>query len=170
MIPVRRLAAGGLILLTLLTAGCYHMRFTAKEVPPPEFNVSVPPATAFRRVEQILATDGFSLEMDDPDRLVILTGLRFFYNDSGFGQPPGGRNYFHKLRVVLCPDRKGTRVELSDTALEIQSFYLYENEGELVTLKKHYPYEEYPGMFDLDAVKAELARVSAKLQRGMNEW
>ena len=150
-----------------MAGGCYHMRITPQPLPSYQIFAKSAPPEALAAVERLLNEDDFRLESVDPSALTILTGYRFFHNDSGFGQPPGGRDYFYRLQVTLRPDGGGTRVTLSGVDFELRSFYVYEDEGHLSTLKKRYPYEEYPGMFDLDAMTRELVRVQKLVKTGL---
>jgi len=160
VVRVRRGLLVGLLVTVLYGAsGCYHMRLLPEPLESADFKVSQPVARAFAEFEKRLRQDGFLLETVDNGSGVILTGYRFFYNDTGFGQPAGGRDYYYRLKVKVTTEGKGVAVHLAPFDLELRTFYVYDHEGKLDTLKKRYPYEVYPGMFELEYLNKELQRV-----------
>lgn len=157
--------AGWLIVaaLLLLTAGCYHLRLNPDPLDSVSFTVSRPQPQVFAEIQRLLEKDGFRMERVDPAAGYLLTDYRFFRNESGFGQPEGGRDYFYKLQISLRPQGSGTEVRLEPTALELRSAYILDEAEGLTTLKKRYPYDHYPGMFELSYLAEELGRVRALL-------
>ncbi|MBT0651845.1 hypothetical protein [Geomobilimonas luticola] len=154
----------GLLVAVLCGAsGCYHMRLLPVPLESADFKATQPMGRAVAEFEKRLLQDGFLLEAVDAGGGVILTGYRFFYNDTGFGQPAGGRDYYYRLKVNVTPEGQGVTVRLTPFDLELRTFYVYDHEGRLDTLKKRYPYEVYPGMFELEYLKKELQRVKALL-------
>jgi len=159
----RTFLMGLMIAAICFVSGCYHMRVMPEPLEESIFSVSRPLESVRSDIASRLEQDGFPLDREVCSGRVIFTGHRFFYNDSGFGQPPGGRDYYYKLRVTLINDKKGTLVRLEPFDLEIRSFYVYDREGKLATMKKRYPYQEYPGMFELAYLKKEMERLTARL-------
>ena len=154
----------GLMLIVLLGAGgCYHMRLMPVPLESVEFKSRQPVERAVAEFEKRLLQDGFLLDTVDTTGGVILTSYRFFFNDTSSGMPAGGRDYYYRLRVRVVADGKGSAVQLIPCDLELRTFYVYDEAGKLDTLKKRYPYEVYPGMFELDYLKKELQRVKELL-------
>ena len=52
----------------------------------------------------------------------------------------------------------------------VRTSYAFNQEGQVGTLYKHYPYEKYPGMFDLVLINRELDRVAADIERIFQEY
>jgi hypothetical protein len=159
----RTFLKGLMIAAICCVGGCYHMRVMPEPLGESIFSVLRPLESVRSDMASRLEQDGFPLDREVCSGRVIFTGHRFFYNDSGFGQPPGGRDYYYKLRVTFISDKKGTLVRLEPFDLEIRSFYVYEREGKLATMKKRYSYQDYPGMFELEYLKKEMERVTARL-------
>jgi hypothetical protein len=61
-------------------------------------------------------------------------------------------------------------VNLSHYNFEIRTSYAFNQEGQLGTLYKRYPYEQYPGMFELALINSEMDRVSGDIQRLFMEY
>lgn len=111
---------------------------------------------------------------EDSTGTVLITAPYHFITDTGFGQPAGGRKYYTQLRIEVTEQDRGALIRISPHTLEIRSTYAYNNyaagSADVGTLHKHYPYEEYPGMFDLDLINRELDRVSADIMRAFREY
>lgn len=155
-----------IILLLLALSGCYHMRMVPEPLEKVQVTSVKEDREALEAIASVLKEDGFEVEYL-PGYAGIVTGLREFFTDNGPGQPVEGRHYFCRLRVVINDTGSGTEVLLEPFALEMQSHYVYESEGNLHTLLKKYPYETYPGMFELGYVSRELARVKEILKRNL---
>jgi hypothetical protein len=93
--------------------------------------------------------------------LVLITAPYHFYTDTGFGQPAGGRKYYTQLRIEILPQAGLTAIHVSTYNFEMRTSYAFNQDGQIGTLYKHYPYEHYPGMFDLSRIDNELMRVAA---------
>ena len=159
----RGVLAGLMLIILLGAGGCYHMRLMPVPLEGAGIETGQPVARTVAEIEKRLLQDGFLLETVDARSNVIVTGYRFFYNDTGTGQPDGGRDYHYRLEVRVTAKDKGAAVRLTPIDLELRTFYVYDHEGKLDTLKKRYPYEEYPGMFELEYLKKELQRVKELL-------
>lgn len=101
---------------------------------------------------------------------VLITAPYRFITDTSFGQPPGGRKYYTQLRIEIHEKGGVTTAELSHYNFEIRSSYAYNQEGHIGTMYKHYPYEEYPGMFNLDLINHEMDRVAAEIMHLFQEY
>lgn len=162
-----KLLLTALLLPALLVSGCYHLRVNPEPLHRAEFTVSLPPDRAFDMIADILVHDGYTFEQHEERDNTLVTEFRYFHKDTGIGQPAGGRDYFCKFRVTAVPAGDGATVTLEVAALEMRASYVFDNEGALRTFSKRYPYEQYPGMFDLDAVERELHRVEALVRRSL---
>lgn len=106
----------------------------------------------------------------DSSGTVLITTPYHFTTETGFGQPAGGRKYYTQLRIEI-QQRDGTvSAHLSHYNFEIRTSYAYNKEGQVGTMYKHYPYEEYPGMFDLTLINSEMDRASADILRIFQEY
>ncbi|GFE56916.1 hypothetical protein [Geobacter sp. AOG1] len=159
----RGVLAGLMLIVLLCAGGCYHMRLMPVPLEGASFETGQPVGRTVAEIEKRLLQDGFLLETVDASSGMILTGYRFFYNDTSTGQPAGGRDYHYRLEVRVTAKEKGTAVRLTPIDLELRTFYVYDHEGKLDTLKKRYPYEVFPGMFELEYLKKELQRVKELL-------
>jgi hypothetical protein len=148
-----------------MLAGCYHLRPVATPLKGYTFLLQGSPAGILATIGNVLKEDGFVVEEETKDGTALVTSTRFFYNDSGVTQPAGGRNYYYRLKVTL--QQRGTlvAVTLEPLSLAISSTYVYDADGRAVNLSKRYPYEEFPGMFELSYLDQELVRVMTLLQR-----
>lgn len=163
-----RLFRGLALLLWLVVAGCYHLRLAATPLEEARFSVKLPEERVMAAVKFLLQQDGYTLESADEREGIILTDYRNFSTKAGgVTLPEGGRLYYHKLKVTIGNSGAETVVALASVDLEIRSSYVYEDDGRVQALKKRYPYEQYPGMFDLSTVTWELKRVSGYLQTGL---
>ncbi len=151
----------------LLLAGCYHMRMNPEPLQREAFTVAMTPDRAFDVISDVLSQDGFYFDRHDDNTDTLVTEYRYFHKDTGISQPVGGRDYYYELRVTVRPAGDGATVALDIPALEMRASYVYDSDGELKTLSKRYPYEEYPGMFDLVPVDKELHRVETLIRRSV---
>ncbi len=149
----------------VLLAGCYHLRPVATPLNSYCFFLQGSPASIFAIIGNVLKEDGFVIEEEAKDGSALVTSSRYFYNDSGVTQPAGGRNYYYRLKVTLKQRGSRVAVTLEPLSLAIVSTYVYDADGQAVNLSKRYPYEEYPGMFELSYLDQELLRVMTLLQR-----
>jgi hypothetical protein len=138
--------------------------------------VSVPgaPARALLKIRGLVEDDWKCRVLDtDYTGTVMITAPYHFTTDTSFGQPAGGRKYYTQLRIEVFEKEGSTQVRVSPYNFEIRSSYAFNNYtrgGEVGTLYKHYPYEEYPGMFDLDLINKEMDRVAMDIQRLFREY
>ena len=120
-----------------------------------------------------MSVDQSSREDADSTGTVLITAPYHFTTDTGFGQPAGGRKYYTQLRIELLQRDGVLTVQLSPYNFEIRTSYAfndYSKGGAVGTMYKHYPYEEYPGMFDLNLINSEIDRVSADIKRNFLEY
>lgn len=159
---------GLLLSLWLVASGCYHLRLAATPIEDVRFSVKLPVERVTEAVKLLLQQDGYAIETADAREGTILTDYRHFSTRAGgVTLPAGGRLYFHKLKVTISGTGDETTVALASVELEIRSSYVYEDDGRVQALKKRYPYEQYPGMFDLSTVTWELNRVRGYLQTSL---
>ena len=156
-----------LLLCLLPVAGCYHLRLAPVPLERFSFTVDKPRENVFIFVEELLRADGFDVRRRDPDEGVMETEFRFFSKETGTYQPTEGRDYYYKLRVTMAESDGATTVTLEPAALEMRSHYVYEEGGGISTLTKRYPYENYPSMFDLNRVSAEVRRIGEICRRSL---
>lgn len=162
------------ILLSVLVAllpACYHLR--AETEPIATRIISIPDKTNDAAVKiRALLEEKWNcriLKTDISGNTLITAPYRFI-TDTSFGQPPGGRKYYTQLRIEILNDNGVKTVHLSHYNFEIRTSYAYNNAGQVGTMYKHYPYEEYPGMFDLDLINREMDRVSAEIMHLFQEY
>lgn len=161
-----------LLTVLLFLTGCYHMRAEAVPVAPRVVVVAKPLHEVMRRVRLMVEDDWKCRILDtDASGSVFVTAPYHFTTETGFGQPAGGRKYYTQLRIEM-EDRGsgGVAVHLSHYNFEIRTSYAYNKEGQVGTLYKHYPYEEYPGMFELDLINREMDRVRDDIKRLFQEY
>ena len=160
MISSIRLLA--LFVVALLLTACYHLRIEAAPIQAQSISVWQTPEEALRRIRKALERD-LHIRVVDEQRAgtVLISTPHHFFTDTGFGQPAGGRKYFVQLQIEVETRNGQTIVTVLPRKFEIRTSYAYSNEGALHTLYKVYPYEEYPGMFDLDPINSELDRVTS---------
>ncbi len=158
------------MLLTLLPA-CYHMRAEAVPIAPRVITIPGGAHDAVTKIRTLVEEkwECRILETDSTGTVLITTPYHFT-TDSGFGQPAGGRKYYTQLRIEIQQQNGAATVQVSHYNFEIRTSYAFNNEGQVGTMYKHYPYEEYPGMFDLDLINREMDRVSAEIQRAFQEY
>lgn len=158
----------GLLLGVMLLSGCYHMRLEATPLDAPRFGVPRPPADVYATVKYLLSRERYEFEQDDGKERILLTGLRHFSTRAGgLTLPAGGRLYFQRLKISVREVEGGSEVTVESVDLEIRSSYAYDEGGKVNYFKKRYPYEHYPGMFDLDVVNRELNSVGRELETAL---
>jgi hypothetical protein len=161
-----------LLMLTLLPA-CYHMRAEAEPIATRVITLSGQPADAIRKIRTLLEKKWKCRILEtDSSGTVLITAPYHFTTDTGFGQPAGGRKYYTQLRIEIQQQNGIVTAHISHYNFEIRSTYAfndYSKQG-VGTLYKHYPYEEYPGMFDLDLINREMDRAAADIQRIFKEY
>lgn len=157
-------------MLPLLPA-CYHMRVEAEPIAPRIVTITGQPLDAVRKIRK-LVEDVWKCRILETDSsgTVLITAPYHFTTDTGFGQPAGGRKYYTQLRIEVRQQNGIVTTHLSHYNFEIRTSYAYNNQGQVGTMYKHYPYEEYPGMFDLDLINHEMDRVSADILRIFKEY
>lgn len=163
------------MLLLVALPGCYHMRTDAEPIAPGTIIVLMQPGDAVQRIRtRIEEKWNCRILETDSSGTVLLTAPYHFATDTGFGQPAGGRKYYTQLRVEVSPAEKGAMVRIAPRNLEIRSTYAYNNYAggskDVGTLHKHYPYEEYPGMFDLELISKEIDRATSDISRLFREY
>ena len=163
-----------LVLMLIVLPGCYHMRTEAEPISPRVIALPQPPREVVRRI-RVLVEDEWKnriLEADETGTILI-TAPYHFSTDTSFGQPAGGRKYYTQLRIEIMAKDNGSSVQISQHNFEIRTSYAYNNYGrmgEVGTMYKHYPYEEYPGMFDLNLINREMDRISTDIKRLFQEY
>jgi hypothetical protein len=106
----------------------------------------------------------------DSTGAILITAPYHFITDTSIGQPAGGRKYYTQLRIEIHEKNGVTTAQFSHHNFEIRTSYAYNKEGQVGTMYKHYPYEEYPGMFDLDLINHEMDRVAAEIMHLFQEY
>lgn len=168
MISVIRLLA--LAVVALLLPACYHLRIVADPIQPQSITVRQTPEEALRRIRTTLEKELHIRVVDEQrDGTVLISTPHHFFTDTGFGQPAGGRKYLVQLQIEVEPRNGQTIVRVVPRNFELRTSYAYSSEGKLHTLFKVYPYEEYPGMFDLDVMTREVRMVAGIIERAMKE-
>lgn len=155
-----------IIMLMLLTlSACYHMRAEAVPISTRIIEVRVEPADAMRRIRRLVEDEWKSRILEaDSSGSVLITAPYHFFTDTGFGMPAGGRKYYTQLRIEVIRRLGQTTIHVSPHNFEMRTTYAFNQDGQLGTLHKHYPYEHYPGMFDLSRINNEMSRVSAVIR------
>jgi hypothetical protein len=69
--------------------------------------------------------------------------------------------------VTVAGGEEAAEVTLESVELEIRSSYVYDEGGKVLSFKKRYPYDHYPGMFDLSSVNWELNRMKGYLESSL---
>lgn len=159
-----------ILLLPLLLAGCYHMRVEAETIEPRMVTVRQAPTDALRRIRRLVENDmRLWIMSEENNGATLVTAPWHFYTDTGFGQPAGGRKYYTQLRINVLAGTGGSTVTLSHYNYEIRTSYAYGQDGQVMTMYKHYPHEHYPGMFDNAPLLKELKGVSDAIARVCHE-
>jgi hypothetical protein len=159
-----------LVVVAMLLPACYHMRVMPEPIQPRIISVGLTPDEVLPRLRKVLDEElHVHVLKEEQEGNVLLTFPLQFHTDTGFGQPPGGRRYYVQLRIDL--DRQGgqTMITVAADRFELRTSYAYSDEGQLHTLTKIYPYEEYPGMFDLSVMIREMRKVTGIIERAMKD-
>jgi hypothetical protein len=159
-----------LLMLTMLSA-CYHMRPEAEPIATRVITIRGEQQAAVNKI-RTLVEDKWSCRIleTNSNGNVLITAPYHFITDTSFGQPAGGRKYYTQLRIEVQQLNGVTTVHISHHHFEIRTSYAYNMNGQVGTMYKHYPYEEYPGMFDLDLINREMDRVAADIERLFMEY
>lgn len=162
-----------LLLLTLpLLPACYHMRVVAEPIAIRSITIAGQPLDVVNKIRKLVEDDWKCRILEtDSGGTVLITAPFHFATDTGFGQPAGGRKYYTQLRIEVQQKDGTVTVNLSHYNFEIRTSYAYNDysKGGVGTLYKHYPYEEYPGMFDLDLINREMDQISMDILRIFQE-
>ena len=147
------------------------MRAEAEPIDTRVINVQGSNLDAVRKIHTLVEErwKGRVLKSDNTGT-VIITAPYHFITDTGFGQPAGGRKYYTQLRIEVQQQSETTAIQISHYNFEIRTSYAFSSDGKVGTMYKHYPYEEYPGMFDLTLINNELDRALADIQRIFQEY
>ena len=147
------------------------MRAEAEPIATRVVNLPGPPQEAARKIRDLLENTWKSRILEtDSSGMVLITAPYHFTTETGFGQPAGGRKYYTQLRIEVLEQNGAVTAHLSHYNFEIRTSYAFNKEGQVGTMYKHYPYEEYPGMFDLALINNEMDRVSADILRIFKEY
>lgn len=158
-----------LVLLAFaVSPGCYHMRLDPAPIDPVSIVVPASRSRLFANIRLYLEGYGMRIEEADESAGYLLTAPAFFYKESGVDQPAGGRDYYCKLEVRVEHGQDGrTRITLTPVDLAITTDYVFNADGRVLTLSKHYPYQHYPSMFDLQEVNRALQKVMNMLRKNL---
>lgn len=161
-----------LVLLSLsLLPGCYHMRAEAEPIAERIITVTAAPAVTVRKIRALIEQEWHTRIFETAaNGSVLITSPYRFAVDTGFGQPAGGRKYYTQLHIEIETRGGQTTVRISSYNFEMRSSYAFNQDGQVGTLYKHYPYEQYPGMFDLSLINNELDRVAAAILHLFTEY
>lgn len=158
------------MLLLALLSGCYHMRVLAEPIQPETVHIALRPEATLQRIKRLLDSEHHLRALEDENQVgVLITPLWHFATDTGLGQPAGGRQYFVQLRIAVTALDGKSVVTVTPYHYEIHTSYAYGLDGQVKTLFKIYPYEEYPGMFDLEPLKKELSLLAELIKRRCHE-
>lgn len=160
------------LLLALLPA-CYHMRVEAELIAPRVITLPGQPRDVIRKIRTLIEDSWHCRILEtDSTGTILITAPYHFKTDTSFGQPAGGRKYYTQLRIEIQQTNGTVTAHLSHYNFEIRTSYAYNdyNKQGVGTMYKHYPYEEYPGMFDLDLINHEMDRVSTEIQKLFREY
>ena len=158
------------LFVALLLPACYHMRMVADPIQSQSISVGQTPEEALRRIRKTLEQQ-LHIRVIDEQRngTVLISTPHHFFTDTGFGQPAGGRKYLVQLQIEVETRNGQTIVTVVPLKFELRTSYAYSSEGNLLTLYKVYPYEEYPGMFDTNIMTREVRMVAGIIERAMKE-
>lgn len=162
-----------LIMLTLLPA-CYHMRSEVEPIAERVITVSGQPREVVGKIRRFVEEKrNYRILETDSSGSVLITAPYHFTTETGFGQPAGGRKYYTQLRIEVQQHNDAVTINISHYNFEIRTSYAYNDYsrgGAVGTMYKHYPYEEYPGMFDLTLINREMDRVALDIQNIFKEY
>lgn len=160
-----------LFLMTGLLPACYHMRAEAEPIATRVISLPGTSENAVRKIRSLVENDwNYRILEVDRTGTVFITAPYHFTTETGSGQPAGGRKYYTQLRIEIQQQGDAVSAHLSHYNFEIRTSYAFNKEGQLGTMYKHYPYEEYPGMFDLNLINREMDRVSSGIMRKFKEY
>lgn len=160
-----------LLCVCLLLPACYHMRSEPVAIQPRVVAVPGSPEQVLAKLRRVVEDEWNRRVLEEEGRgtTLLITSPYHFATDTGFGQPAGGRKYYMQLRIELQREGGQTRLVISPHNYEIRTSYAFGLAGQVQTLYKHYPYEEYPGMFDLAPLNRELDSVAGILRQRLKE-
>lgn len=168
MISLVRLSV--LAVVALLLPACYHLRVMPEPIRPCVIGVRQAPAEALLRIRKVLDRELHIHIVDEDEKgSVLISAPHHFYTDTGFGQPAGGRKYYVRLMFTVERREGRTFVTTAPYSFELRTSYAYSEDGQVRTLFKVYPYEEYPGMFDIDTMTKEVQMVAGVIERALKE-
>ena len=154
-----------MMLMPVMLSACYHMRTEAVPITTQVIEVRSEPADVMRRIRRLVEDEWKSRILEaDSSGFVLITAPYHFFTDTGSGMPAGGRKYYTQLRIEILPHSGQTVIQVSPYNFEMRTTYAFNQDGQLGTLHKHYPYEHYPGMFDLSRIDNEMSLVSAVIR------
>jgi len=163
-----------LLLLTMpLVSACYHMRVEAEPIAPRIITVPGKAQDAVHKIRTLVEDEWKCRILEtNSNGTILITAPYQFYTDTSFGMPAGGRKYYTQLRIEVQQLDGTVTVSVSHYNFEIRTSYAYNDysKGGVGTMYKHYPYEEYPGMFDLALINNEMDRVSNDIHRLFQEY
>lgn len=141
------------------------MRAEVEPLNSPVIEVMVDQAEAMNRIRRLIE-DEWKVRIlgVESSGSVLITAPYHFSTDTGFGMPPGGRKYYTQLRIEVLPRPGPVSIKLSPYNFEMRTSYAFNQDGRVGTLHKHYPYEHYPGMFDLARINGEISRVETAVR------
>lgn len=150
-----------LLLLLLTLPACYHMRAEVEPINARVIEVKADPADAMLKIRKLVEVEWQNRILEtDISGSILTTAPYHFYTDTGAGMPAGGRKYYTQLRIEISQRSGQAFIQVSPYNFEMRTSYAYSQDGRLGTLYKHYPYQHYPGMFDLTRINNELDRVA----------
>lgn len=160
-----------LFFLLLLLPACYHMRAEPEMIATKNITVSGQPLEVVKKIRRLAErTWQCRILETDSTGTVLITAPYHFTTETGFGQPAGGRKYYTQLKIEVHRHNDSTTVQISHYNFEIRTSYAYSKDGEIHTMYKHYPYEKYPGMFDLTLINNEMDRIAGDISRLFQEY
>ena len=159
-----------LLAVVLLLPACYHLRVLPEPIQPRSFDSGLPQQEALVRVREVLDKKLQLRILDEQqDGTVLITAPNTFFTDTGFGQPAGGRKYYVRIRIEVAPQGSQSAITVAAYSFELRTSYAYSEDGALHTLTKVYPYEEYPGMFNIKEMNREVKMVADLIEQAMKE-
>lgn len=162
-----------LLVLVALVPACYHMRVEAEPISPRIVTIPVKLHDAVGKIRALVEDEWKCRILEsDSSGAVLITAPYHFATETGFGQPAGGRKYYTQLRIEVQQNDTSVTIVISPYNFDIRTSYAYNDYSKqgVGTMYKHYPYEEYPGMFDLNLINREMARVAADIRRIFHEY
>ena len=167
---ISRIRLAVLLVVAFLLGACYHMRVVAEPIQVRSITTRQAPSESLRRINRALQKDlQLRVVAQEQGGRVLISAPRQFHIDTGVGQPAGGRKYFVQLQIEVQDHNSGSRISIKGHNFEIRTSYVYSDHGQLETLYKVYPYEEYPGMFNIDIMNQEMQKLAEIIGRGIKE-